>query len=74
MRFRYDDGHDIGEYDKDSLHQQVGFVFQHYALFGHLSIFENVAFGLRVRPRRERLPNAEIARRDDASAVVPTTT
>ena len=30
--------------------RRVGFVFQHYALFGHLSIFENVAFGLRVRP------------------------
>jgi sulfate transport system ATP-binding protein len=43
--------------------RRVGFVFQHYALFGHLSIFENVAFGLRVRPRRERLPDADIARR-----------
>ena len=32
--------------------RQVGFVFQHYALFGHMSIFENVAFGLRVRPTR----------------------
>jgi sulfate transport system ATP-binding protein len=31
--------------------RNVGFVFQHYALFGHMSIFENVAFGLRVRPR-----------------------
>ena len=30
----------------------VGFVFQHYALFRHMSVFENVAFGLRVRPRR----------------------
>ena len=34
--------------------RNVGFVFQHYALFRHLSIFENVAFGLRVRPRRVR--------------------
>jgi len=34
--------------------RQVGFVFQHYALFGHMSIFENVAFGLRVRPRETR--------------------
>jgi len=33
---------------------QVGFVFQHYALFKHMSVFENVAFGLKVRPRRER--------------------
>ena len=31
--------------------RNVGFVFQHYALFGHMTIFENVAFGLRVRPR-----------------------
>src|SRR4026207_1840827 len=30
-------------------HRQVGFVFQHYALFRHMSVFENVAFGLRVR-------------------------
>ena len=32
--------------------RQVGFVFQHYALFRHMTVFENVAFGLRVRPRR----------------------
>ena len=32
----------------------VGFVFQHYALFRHLTVFENVAFGLRVRPRKQR--------------------
>jgi sulfate transport system ATP-binding protein len=32
----------------------VGFVFQHYALFRHMTIFENVAFGLRVRPRKAR--------------------
>ena len=32
--------------------RQVGFVFQHYALFRHMSVFENIAFGLRVRPRR----------------------
>jgi sulfate transport system ATP-binding protein len=34
--------------------RRVGFVFQHYALFRHMTIFENVAFGLRVRPRPER--------------------
>ena len=34
--------------------RRVGFVFQHYALFQHLSVFENVAFGLRVRPRASR--------------------
>ena len=41
----------------------VGFVFQHYALFKHLSVFENVAFGLRVRPRASRPNKAEIADR-----------
>ena len=40
--------------------RQVGFVFQHYALFRHMSVFENVAFGLRVKPRRARPPEAEI--------------
>lgn len=34
--------------------RQVGFVFQHYALFRHMSVFENIAFGLRVRPRKRR--------------------
>jgi len=43
--------------------RQVGFVFQHYALFAHMTIFENVAFGLRVRPRKLRLPDAEIERK-----------
>jgi sulfate transport system ATP-binding protein len=38
----------------------VGFVFQHYALFRHLTVFENVAFGLRVKPRRERPAKAVI--------------
>ena len=40
--------------------RQVGFVFQHYALFRHMSVFENIAFGLRVRPRRVRPSEAEI--------------
>jgi sulfate transport system ATP-binding protein len=39
---------------------RVGFVFQHYALFQHLSVFENVAFGLKVRPWRKRPSKAEI--------------
>src|ERR1700690_2512891 len=34
--------------------RRVGFVFQHYALFRHMSVFENVAFGLRVRPKETR--------------------
>jgi sulfate/thiosulfate transport system ATP-binding protein len=43
--------------------RQVGFAFQHYALFRHMSVFENVAFGLRVRPRGSRPPESEIRRR-----------
>jgi sulfate transport system ATP-binding protein len=43
--------------------RRVGFVFQHYALFRHMTVFENVAFGLRVRPRRVRPTRAEIRRR-----------
>ncbi len=34
--------------------RKVGFVFQHYALFRHMNVFENIAFGLRVRPRKIR--------------------
>jgi sulfate transport system ATP-binding protein len=40
--------------------RQVGFVFQHYALFRHMTVFENIAFGLRVRPRKERPSEAQI--------------
>ena len=43
--------------------REVGFVFQHYALFRHMSIFENVAFGLRVRPRAVRPSEKEIQQR-----------
>ena len=43
--------------------RQVGFVFQHYALFAHMTIFENVAFGLRVRPKATRPSEAEIRRK-----------
>lgn len=41
----------------------VGFVFQHYALFKHMSVFDNVAYGLTVKPRRIRPDKAEIKRR-----------
>ena len=40
--------------------RQVGFVFQHYALFRHMTVFENVAFGLRVKPRPQRPGEAQI--------------
>jgi sulfate transport system ATP-binding protein len=43
--------------------RKVGFVFQHYALFRHMSVFENVAFGLRVMPRASRPLEPEIRRR-----------
>jgi len=43
--------------------RRVGFVFQHFALFRHMTIFDNVAFGLRVRPRHQRLTRSEISRR-----------
>lgn len=43
--------------------RQVGFVFQHYALFRHMTVFENVAFGLRVRTKETRPTDAEIKRR-----------
>ena len=45
---------------RDARERQVGFVFQHYALFRHMSVFENVAFGLRVRPRRARPTETQI--------------
>src|SRR4051812_34346353 len=40
--------------------RNVGFVFQHYALFRHLSVFENVAFGLRVRKKPEAQVQARV--------------
>jgi sulfate/thiosulfate transport system ATP-binding protein len=46
--------------DRHARDRRVGFVFQHYALFRHMSVFENVAFGLRVRPRRTRPEEAVI--------------
>ena len=55
-------------YDEDATgtsarDRHVGFVFQHYALFRHLTVFENIAFGLRVRPAATRPPEAEIRER-----------
>ncbi len=46
--------------DRSIRQRRVGFVFQHYALFRHMTVFENVAFGLRVKPRSFRPREAEI--------------
>ena len=43
--------------------RHVGFAFQHYALFRHMTVFDNIAFGLRVRPRETRPPEEKIAAR-----------
>ena len=52
------DGTDISR--RSAAQRSVGFVFQHYALFRHMTVFENVAFGLRVRPRSVRPSAAQI--------------
>jgi sulfate transport system ATP-binding protein len=54
-------GADISRQRPDE--RRVGFVFQHYALFRHMSVFENIAFGLRVRPKNKRPIEKEIRRR-----------
>ena len=48
---------------QDVSRRGIGFVFQHYALFRHMTVFENVAFGLRVKPRRDRPGNDVIAKK-----------
>jgi len=55
VRIHGEDAAPLGPGDR-----RIGFVFQHYALFRHMTVFENIAFGLRVRPRRERPTGAEI--------------
>ena len=59
-----DSGHILLK-DKELHHKsvserQVGFVFQHYALFKHMRVFDNIAFGLKMRPKKSRLSDAEI--------------
>lgn len=46
--------------NKSVKERSVGFVFQHYALFKHMNIFENVAFGIKVKPRKDRPSKKEI--------------
>lgn len=53
---------------EDKTHQDirdrhVGFVFQHYALFRHMTVFENIAFGMRVKPRKLRPSETEIRKK-----------
>ncbi len=52
------DGKDFS--DRTARERRVGFVFQHYALFRHMTVFENIAFGLKVRPRDTRPSRAQI--------------
>ncbi|MBE0491123.1 MAG: sulfate ABC transporter ATP-binding protein [Sulfurospirillum sp.] len=62
------DDNDIGEIlfnneniaDKPIGDRDIGFVFQHYALFKHMTVFENIAFGLSVKPKKERPSKSEI--------------
>lgn len=58
IRFHGQDTTDLHVSDRG-----VGFVFQHYALFKHMSVFENVAYGLTVKPRSQRSSKAEIRRK-----------
>ncbi|KNF08314.1 Fe(3+) ions import ATP-binding protein FbpC [Gottschalkia purinilytica] len=55
------DGEDLT--DKKAQDRNVGFVFQHYALFKHMTVFENVAFGLKVRSRKYRPSKSEISQK-----------
>src|SRR4029434_2632036 len=48
---------------RDVRQREVGFVFQHYALFRHMTVFDNVAFGLEVKPRAIRPSEAELRAR-----------
>ena len=54
---------DLNWLDVPARQRKAGFVFQQYALFKHMTVEKNIAFGLTVRPRRERPSKAEIAQR-----------
>ena len=58
IRFQGEDTTDLHVSDRG-----VGFVFQHYALFKHMNVFENVAYGLTVKPRSQRPSKEEIRRK-----------
>lgn len=55
------DGQDVANWTLGE--RRVGFVFQHYALFKHMRVADNISFGLRMRPRKQRPPAAEIRAR-----------
>jgi sulfate/thiosulfate transport system ATP-binding protein len=55
------DGEDAAHHSVQE--RRVGFVFQSYALFRHMNVFDNIAYGLTVRPRRMRPSRSEIAKR-----------
>jgi sulfate transport system ATP-binding protein len=56
---------DLNWLDMPARSRNTGFVFQHYALFRHMTVAENIAFGLKVRPRRQRPGRADIRARVD---------
>ncbi|MCM3760180.1 sulfate/molybdate ABC transporter ATP-binding protein [Alkalihalobacillus oceani] len=55
----YFDGENMTEVTTSS--RQVGFVFQHYALFNHMTVEDNISYGLRVKPKKQRPSKSEIA-------------
>jgi sulfate/thiosulfate transport system ATP-binding protein len=64
------DAGEVAFYGRDATAREarkrgVGFVFQHYALFRHMTVFENIAFGLRVKPKAARPSEDQIRRRVD---------
>src|SRR5471030_1904982 len=52
--------HDEDVTQKNAAQRRAGFVFQHYALFQHMTVADNIAFGLRVRSRKTRPSKSEI--------------